>query len=75
MGRVNEVWVRRAKVSGKFVEGGVPDEVARRDVEHAVFGIEFFNGGATPRRVALAENLLKVAMKQFMDTGIHNTSP
>jgi hypothetical protein len=67
--------VRRAKISGKFVEGGVPDELARRDVEHAVFGIEFFNGGATPRHVALAENFLKVAMKQFMDTGIHNTSP
>jgi hypothetical protein len=75
VGRVNEVWVRRAKVSGEFVEGAAPDELARRHVEHAVFGIEFFDGGATPRRVAFAENLLKVAIKQFMDTAIHNTSP
>jgi hypothetical protein len=73
--RVNEVRVRRAKISGEFVEGRMPDEPARRRVEHAVFGIEFFDGGATPRRVAFAENLLKVAMKQFMDTTIHNTSP
>jgi len=30
---------------------------------------------AARRRVAFAENLLKVAMKQFMDTAIHDTSP
>jgi hypothetical protein len=75
VGRVNEVRVRRAKISGEFVEGGAPDEPARRHIEHAVFGIEFFDGRATPRRVAFAENLLKVAMKQFMDTLIHNASP
>jgi hypothetical protein len=73
--RVNEMRVRRAKISGEFVEGGAPYERARRHVERAVFGIQFFDGGATPCHVAFAENLLKVAMKQFLDTAIHNTSP
>jgi len=30
---------------------------------------------AALRRVAFAENLLKVTMKQLVDTVIHNTSP
>jgi len=64
-----------AKISGEFVQGGPPDEPAGRRLEYAVFSIEFFDGGATPRRVALAENLLKVTMKQLVDTVIHNTSP
>jgi hypothetical protein len=68
--------VRRAKISGEFVEGCAPDERARRHVEHAVFGIEFFDGGATSRGIAFAKNLLKVATKQFMDTLLtHNASP
>ena len=73
--RVDEVRVRRAKICGEFVECVAPDELARRRVEHAVFGIEFFDGRATTPCVAFAENLLKVAMKQLMDPVIQNFSP
>jgi hypothetical protein len=35
-------------------------------------GIEFVNRRSAPHRVALAEDLLEIAMKQFVDTVIHN---
>ena len=73
--RVNEVRVGGAKISGEFVQGGPPDEHAGRRVEHAVFRIEFRDGGATPGRIAFAENLLQITMKQITDTVVHNTSP
>ncbi|GAB7541546.1 hypothetical protein [Cupriavidus sp. CuC1] len=63
------------EISGEFVESLVPGERARWHVEHAVFGVEFLDGLATTCCIAFTENLLKVAMKQFMDTVIHNTSP
>lgn len=49
MGRIGEVRVRRAKISGEFVEAIVPDECSRRDLEHAVFRVEFLDSRATTR--------------------------
>jgi hypothetical protein len=53
----------------------VPDERTRRNVEHAIFGIEFPDGCATTLCVAFAKDLLKVAIEQFMDTVVHSDSP
>jgi hypothetical protein len=60
--------VRRAKVSGELVEGVVPDEYSRGNVERAVFGIEILDRCTTARRIAFAEDLLKVAVQEFVDT-------
>ncbi len=72
---VSEVRVGRAEIASKFVEGLTPDERAGRHIQHAIFGIEFVDRSAAARRAALVEDLLKVAMKQFADTAIHNISP
>jgi hypothetical protein len=72
---VNEVRVSRAEIARKLVEGFAPYERAGRHIQHAVFGIEFVDRGAAAGRVALAEDLLKVAMKQFVDTVGYNISP
>jgi hypothetical protein len=37
--------------------------------------MDFFDGAEMPRLVVFAENLPKVAIKQFMDTAVHNSSP
>jgi hypothetical protein len=37
--------------------------------------MEFVDRRAATQRVAFAEDLLKVAVKQFVDTVIHNNSP
>ena len=66
---------RRTEITSELVEGFASDERARRHVEDAVFGIELRDRGAAPLRIALAEDFLKIAMKQFVDTVTHNTSP
>jgi hypothetical protein len=62
-------------VEGLRFGGFTPNKRAGRQIEHAVFGIEFFDRRAAARRDALAEDLLKVATKQFVDTVIHRISP
>jgi hypothetical protein len=69
--RVDEVRVRRAEIASKFVEGCSPNEPAGRHIQLAVFGVEFVNRGAAARCITLAEDLLKVALKQFVDTVTH----
>jgi hypothetical protein len=66
-----KVRMRRAEIAGKFVESITPDECARWNLEHAVFGIKLVDRRAPTRRVSLAEDLLKVTMKQFVDSVIH----
>ena len=64
----------RAEIAGKFVESITPDEYARWNFEHAVFGIKLVDRRAPTRRVSLAGDLLKVTMKQFVDSVLHKTS-
>ena len=66
--------MRRAEIAGKFLESIMPDEGARGNFEHAVFGIKLVDRRAATPRVSLAEDLLKVTMKQFVDSVLHKTS-
>src|ERR1700730_15569317 len=72
---VNEVRVVRAEIASKFVEGFEAYEYAGRRIQHAVFGIEVLNRYSAARRITLAEDVLKVAVKQFADMVGHRLSP
>jgi hypothetical protein len=69
---INKMRMRCAKISGEFVESVVADKLAWWHVEHAVFGVQFLDGRTTTRCITFAEDLLKVALKQLMDTVFHN---
>jgi hypothetical protein len=71
---VNEVRVGCAEIASKFVEGFGADEYAGWRLEHAVFGVEFLDRCSTARRIALAKDLLKIALKQFADMVGHRLS-
>src|SRR5579863_3992743 len=73
--RISKMRVRRAKVSSELVERVVPNECTRWHIQYAVVGIKFFDGRATTRCIAFTENLLKVAIKQFMGAVGHTISP
>jgi hypothetical protein len=62
------VRVRRAQVSGEFVQCIMPDENSRRHVEHAVVRMQLLNGGTTAGGIPPAKNLLKVAVQEFSQT-------
>ena len=72
---VNEVRVGCAEIASKFAEGFGADEYAGRCIQHAVFSVEFLDRCSTARRVALAKDLLKIALKQFADMVGHRLSP
>jgi hypothetical protein len=59
---VNEVWMCGAEITGKFVKGFTPDEIAWRHIQLAILGIKLGDCRTPSRRVTLAEDLLKVAM-------------
>ena len=42
MGRIDEVWMCRAEVSGELVQSVVSNKDTGRDVQHAVFSIATF---------------------------------
>jgi len=63
MGRVSELRMRGSQVTCKFIEGIMPNEDTWRDIDHTVIRVEFLDGGASLRRVALSENFLKVTEK------------
>jgi hypothetical protein len=65
----------RTEITSKFVEGFTPNKRAGRHIEHTVFGIELVDRRAATHRVAFAEDLPKVAVRQLVDTVIHNISP
>ena len=74
VGDVNEVRVGRAKIASKFVEGFGADEYAGWRIQYAVFGIEALNRCSAARHITLAEDFLKVAVKQFADMVGHRLS-
>ena len=60
MRRVGEVRVSGSQVTCKFIKGIMPNEGAWWDVDDTVIHVEFFNGRASLRRVALSKNFLKI---------------
>src|ERR1700751_1381202 len=75
MGRIDEVWMCRAEVSGELVQSVMSDKRTGRDVQHAVFSIEVLNSGAAAGRVTFAKDFLKVAVQKLNDSIIHNSIP
>ena len=73
MGRIDEVWMCRAEVSGELVQSVVSNKDTGRDVQHAVFSIEVLNGGAAAGRVTIAKYNLKVAVQKLKNTIIHSS--
>src|SRR6266446_3979283 len=71
---VNEVRVGGAEIASEFVEGFGADEFAGWRIQHTVFGIEVLNRCSAARRITLAEDFLKVAVKQFADMVGHRLS-
>jgi hypothetical protein len=65
--RVREVRMGRAQVSCELVQRVASDEDADWDIEDAVLRVELLDDGATAGGVAFAEDLLEVAVQQFMD--------
>ena len=63
MRRIDEVWMCCAEVSGELFQSAVSNKDTGRDVQHAVFSMEVFNGGATAGRVTFAKDFLKVAVQ------------
>ena len=75
MGRIDEVWMCRAEVSGELVQSVVSNKDTGRDVQHAVFSIEALNGGAAAGRVTFAKDFLKVPVQKLNNSIIHGLSP
>src|ERR1700746_3388803 len=72
--RVHEVRVRRAQITGELIQRVIADENAGRHVQDTVIGVEFLDRRAAAGGVPLAEDLLKVALKEFVDTVTHDIS-
>ena len=53
--------------AGDLIQRLVADVTAYGQKNGAVFGVQFFDGGASVRRIAFAEDLLQVAQKQRFD--------
>src|SRR3984957_2042416 len=75
VGRIDEIWMCRAEVSGELVQGVVSNKDTGRDVQHAVLSIEVLNGGAAARRVTFAKDFLKVAVQKLDNSIVHNFTP
>jgi hypothetical protein len=58
----------RTELPGELVHGVVSDNDAILNVDHAIVGIEVFDGGAAASRITLPEDLLKVSIKKFRNT-------
>jgi hypothetical protein len=56
--RIDEVGMCRAEVSGELVQCIVTNKDTGRDVQHAVFGIEVFYGGATAGHATFTKDFL-----------------
>src|SRR6185312_15765056 len=75
MRRIDEVWMCCAEVSGELFQSAVSNKDTGRDVQHAVFSMEVFNGGATAGRVTFAKDFLKVAVQKLNNSIIHSSIP
>ena len=73
--QASEVGRQAVDRAGEFVEGLTPNKPAGRHIQRTVFGIELVNRRAAAHGVAFAEDLLKIAVKQFVDTVIHKILP
>jgi hypothetical protein len=73
MGRIDEVWMFRAEVSGELVQSVVSNKDTGRNVQHAVFGIEVLNGGAAAGRVTFAKDFLKVPVQKLNNSITHGS--
>src|SRR6202047_3102620 len=73
MGRIDEVWMCRAEVSGELLQSVVSNKDTGRNVQHAVFSIEVLNGGAAASRVTFAKDLLKVAAQKLNNSIVHSS--
>ena len=73
MGRIDEVWMCRAEVSGEFIESVVSNKDAGRYAQHAVFRIEVLNRAATAACVTFAKNFLKVAVQKLNNSIIYTS--
>jgi hypothetical protein len=73
--RVYKVRMGRTQVSCELVQSVVPDENARRHIEDAVIGVELLYCRTTAGGVALAKNLLEVAVQQFTNPGRYGAPP
>jgi hypothetical protein len=74
MGRVDEVRMCRAQLSGELVESVVPHMGTWRDIQHTVFSIEVGNGGAAAGRVAFPEHFLQIAVQKLDNSLGHRAS-
>src|SRR5438309_1388323 len=73
MGRIDEVWMCRAEVSGELVQSVVSNKDTGRNVQHAVFSIEVLNGGVAAGRATFAKDFLKVAVQKLNNSIIHRS--
>src|SRR5277367_1461183 len=67
MRRINVMRMRRSEIAGEFVQRVVTDEDAGRHVQDTVFGVELPNRGPSASRIALAEDVRKIAVEQNLD--------
>jgi hypothetical protein len=73
MGRIDEVWMCRAEVSGELVQSVVSNKDTGRNVQHAVVSIEVLNGGAAAGRITFAKDFLKVAVQKLNNSIVHSS--
>src|SRR5260370_12237979 len=73
MGRIDEVWMCRAEVSGELVQSVVSNKDTGRNVQHAVCSIEVLNGGAGAGRITFAKDFLKVAVQKLNNSIVHSS--
>ncbi len=73
MGRIDEVWMCCAEVSGELVQSVVSNKDTGRNVQHAVFSIEVLNGGAAASRVTFAKDLAKVVVQKLNNSIVHSS--
>jgi hypothetical protein len=72
MGRIDEMWMCGAEVSGELVQSVVSNKDTGRSVQHAVFSIEILNCGTAAGRVTFAKEFLKVAVQKLNNSIIHS---
>ena len=61
--------------AGDLIQRLVADVTAYGEKNGAVLGVQFFDGGASVRRIAFAEDLLQVAQQQRFDGVRHDPVP
>jgi hypothetical protein len=75
MWRVDEVRMTGAQLTGNLIECCVADITADGKKNRTVLGVQFFDGGASPRWIALPEDLLQIAQQERFDDVRHDGVP